>query len=87
MSTATLNSLRDYLTGTLSTNDMMWLVTELKEFVRQGNALQPYTMEELNERIAQSERESAAGMGQTCDEMLRELEEEFACEEQLSEAV
>ena len=31
MSTATLTSLRDYLFGTLSTSDMIWLVEEMKK--------------------------------------------------------
>ena len=47
-------------------------------------------MEEINARIDQAERESAAGLGQDSEEMFRELEEEFAREEQeleLAEAV
>jgi hypothetical protein len=39
-------------------------------------------MEEINARIDQAERESAAGLGQDSEEMFRELEEEFAREEQ-----
>ena len=38
-------------------------------------SLKPYTLAELNARIDQSERESAAGMGQDSEEMFRELEE------------
>ena len=40
--------------------------------------LQPYTLDEIRARIAQSERDAAAGLGQDSEEMFRELEEEFA---------
>ena len=43
--------------------------------------LKPYTMEEINARIDQAERESAAGMGRDFDDFMRELEEEFAEED------
>ena len=42
------------------------------------HSLKPYTMEEINARIDQAERESAAGLGQDSEEMFRELEDEFA---------
>ena len=45
-----------------------------------------YTIEELHARIAQSERDSAAGLGQDSEEMFREIEEEFAREEELEMA-
>ena len=48
----------------------------------------PYTMEEINSRIDQAERESAAGLGQDSEEMFREMEEEFIHEEmEVPEAV
>ena len=34
----------------------------------------PYTIEELNSRITQAEREAAAGLGQDSEEMFKELE-------------
>jgi len=44
MSTATLSNLRDYLCGTLSTSDMIWLVEEMKNFMRgPEEKLKPYT--------------------------------------------
>ena len=73
MSTQTLTGLRDYLTGTLSTNDMMWLVEELKEYVRKDEAQDPYTIEEIHERIAQSERDFAEGRYFTDDEVFEDL--------------
>ena len=51
-------------------------------------SFKPYTMEEINARIDQAERESAAGLGQDSEEMFRELEEEFAYNElEMVEAV
>lgn len=57
-------------------NDEDWWVKEMwKEPVK------PYTMDEINARIDQSEREMAAGLGQDSEEMFREIEEEFLREE------
>lgn len=49
--------------------------------------LKPYTMEEINARIDQAERESAAGMGRDFDDFMRELEEEFAEEDRKEQAM
>lgn len=92
MSTATLTGLRDYLYDTLSPANLIWLGTQLAEYGRKQEepSLKPYSMEEINAMIDQSERDSAAGLGQDSEEMFRELEEEFAREEQeleLAEAV
>ena len=73
MSTQALTGLRDYLTGTLSTNDMMWLVEELKAYVRKDEAQDPYTIEEIHERIAQSERDFAEDRYFTDDEVFEDL--------------
>ena len=43
--------------------------------------LRPYTMEEINAMIDQSERDIAEGKGQDFDDFMRELEEEFAEED------
>ena len=88
MSTSTLEGLRDYLYSTLSPSNMLWLSSQLADYAKKQEALKPYTVEELNARIDQAERESAAGLGQDSEEMFRELEEEFTREElELSEAV
>ena len=90
MSTATLTNLRDYLYGTLSTSDMMWLVEEMKEHMRSSeDRLKPYTKEELHARIAQSELDIAEGRVYDFDDVMRELEEEFADEDarELAKAV
>lgn len=82
MSTATLTGLRDYLYGTLSATDMMWLVEEMKDYMRSSEErLKPYTIEELHARIAQSERDIAEGRVYDFDEVMHELEEEFARED------
>ena len=77
MSTQALTGLRDYLYGTLSTNDMMWLVEELTDYVLKDEALKPYTIEELHERIAKSERDFADGHYITSEELFSDLNEEF----------
>lgn len=48
--------------------------------------LRPYTVEEINARIDQAERESALGLGIDTEEMLREMDEEFDREEKLEMA-
>lgn len=50
--------------------------------IRSRENLTPYTIEELHARIDQSLRDSAAGLGQESEEMFREMEEEFALEEE-----
>lgn len=91
MSTATLTGLRDYLCDTLTPANMVWLATELMEYGRkqEEQSVKPYTMEEIHARIAQSERDSAAGKVHDFDQVMQELEEEFAHEDslELAEAV
>ena len=48
--------------------------------------LRPYTIEEINARIDQAERESALGLGIDTEEMLREMDEELSSEEKLEMA-
>ena len=48
--------------------------------------LRPYTIEEINARIDQAERESALGLGIDTEEMLREMDEELSREEKLEMA-
>lgn len=88
MSKATLQSLLDFLFGMLSPSDMRWVAQQL---VDQADAddLEPYTIEELHRMVAESEREIAAGLCQDSEDVFRELEEEFAKEEepQYAEAV
>lgn len=83
MSTTALTNLRDYLTGTLSTDDIMWLVEEMKDFMRgKEEKLKPYTIEEIHTMIEESERDIEEGRVTSHEEMMREWEEELALEEQ-----
>ena len=86
MSTTVLTGLRDYLYGTLSPANLIWLGTQLTEY---GNRLkeqvQPYTMDEINAMIDEGERQIANGEYQDFDEAMDELEREFAEEDRLLE--
>ena len=56
MSTTALTNLRDYLTGTLSPDDMMWLATQLTEYTKkEDHSLKPYTKEEINSMLDEAE--------------------------------
>lgn len=84
MSTATLEGLRDYLFDTLSPRNMLWLSTQLANYARLKEQ-KPYTMEEIHNRIAQSELDIAEGRVYDFDEVIRELEEEFEIADQKRE--
>ena len=77
MSTETLSSLRDYLFGTLSRSNMLWLATQLKERADKEEDLKPYTMEELHQMVEEGRREIAEGHYCTSEEMFNDLFEEF----------
>ena len=91
MSTATLNSLLEYLYGTLTPSNMRWVGEHLIEHAEkvEDPSLKPYTIEELHARIAQSERDIAEGRVYDFDDVMNELEEEFAREDaqEMAEAV
>ena len=84
MSTVTLQNLLDYLKGTLSSSNMLWLSERLQECAKEKNdqELKPYTIEEIHARIAQSELDSAKGRVYEFDDVIREIEEEFAAIEE-----
>lgn len=73
MSTTTLYSLRDYLYGTMSADDMIWLVEELTNYIRKGDELQPYTIEELDARIDKSERDAIEGRFRPHEELFANI--------------
>ena len=91
MSKETLTNLRDYLIGTLSKEDMAWLTAELAAHAKEEEKLKPYTMEELNAMIDESEQQIANGEVYDFEEVLNEIEneldKEFEKEELLLEAV
>jgi hypothetical protein len=83
MSTQALTGLRDYLCGTLSTTDMLWLVEELTMFVKKDDfPLKRYTKEELNAMLDEAEADIAAGRVTPHEEVMREWDEEIARMEQ-----
>ena len=83
MSTATLSNLLEFLYGTLTPSNMQWLGEHLIEHAQsQKENLKPYTMEEIDAMIDESEAEIAAGLGTPHEEVMREWDEEIARMEQ-----
>ena len=78
MSTAALINLRDYLTGTLSTANMLWLSEELANCAKK-KATPPcrLTLKEMNALLDEAEAEIAAGGGTPHEEVMREWDEEI----------
>lgn len=77
MSTATLNSLLEYLYGTLSRNDMRWVADHLMEHANREEDydLKPYTMEEINAMLDAAEADIAAGRTTPHEESMRQARE------------
>lgn len=87
MSEATLTNLLEYLYETLTPSDKRWVGERLIKYANyEEEPVKPYTMEEINARIDQSERDSAEGKVYDFDDVMREIEEEFAFEEKLEMA-
>lgn len=87
MSTAVLSNLRDYLCGTLTPDNMLWLSKQLSDYAQQQKEqppLQPpYTKEEINKMLDEAEARIAAGIYVTNEEVMRWVDEELAEEEEL----
>lgn len=78
MSTAALTNLRDYLTGTLSTANMLWLSEQLADYAKKKAAPpRPLTLKEMNAILDEAEAEIAAGGGIDDDDLWKEDEEEY----------
>ncbi|MBQ9362106.1 MAG: hypothetical protein IJT97_01665 [Bacteroidaceae bacterium] len=84
MSTETLSNLRDYLYGTLTPSNMLWLAEQLTAYARQEQQ-KSYTMEEINARIDEAERQITAGLSQDSEDMFQELEKELLQEMNIKE--
>ena len=71
MCTSTLTNLREYLYGTLTPANMLWLATELTERARkeENEQLRPYTMEEIDDMLDEAEAAFEAGEYLTQDEV------------------
>ena len=81
MSTATLRGLLEYLYGTLSPSNMRWVGEHLIEYAKRKESeesLRPYTKEELLERAEEGRKQIAMGNYCTMEELLQELDEDFA---------
>ena len=81
MSEATLTSLLEYLYGALTPSNQRWVAAHLVERanMEEGEALKPYTMEEVNAMLDEAEAEIAAGIGTPHEDVMREWDEEIAC--------
>lgn len=73
MSTTVLNGLRDYLYGTLSPANMLWLAEQLRQYVLELQQQKPYTIEEVNAIIDESELQLAEGKYKSHEEVFKEL--------------
>ncbi|MBQ8969006.1 MAG: hypothetical protein IJ064_04665 [Bacteroidaceae bacterium] len=74
MSTVALNSLFEYITNSLSEEELIWLTTELTSVTsRPKRQLEPYTMAEIDARIDESERQIAMGECSATDEVFHRL--------------
>lgn len=77
MSRESLEHLRDYIQLTLSPSDISWLADELFLLSQKSQQLEPYTIEELEARVAASEQQFAEGRWKDFDNALDELEAEL----------
>ena len=74
-----MNSLLDYLYGTLSPSNMKWVAEHLLEQAKyEEEHLKPYTVEELMERAEEGRRQIAMGNYIEMDDLLQELDRDFA---------
>ena len=88
MSTTALTKLFDLLTSTLSTDDMKWLINEMKEYVCESETQsKPYTIDELRARVALSEQQIANGEWTDFDEAMDEIEKELDKEPEMAEVL
>ena len=72
MAQETLNSLLTYLLGTLSYDNRMWLAEHLVEPQTEEKVV-PYSWEEINQHLEESEREIATGIYYTNEEVMDDL--------------
>lgn len=78
MSTNILTGLRDYLYGTLSPANLWWLSEQLRQHVLELRQSQPYTKEEIDIIIAESEQQLKEGKIKTHEEVFKKLFEKKA---------
>lgn len=70
MSETTLLNLRDYLFGTLTESNMLWLAKQLLEHVKtEEKHLKPYTIEEIDSMLDAAENDFETGNHLTNEEV------------------
>ena len=85
MSSATLTNLRDYLYGTLSPANMIWLAAQLTEYADKqvySEILKRYTMEEINAILDEAEADFAARRTIPHEESMRRWKAKLAHKKQ-----
>lgn len=76
MNAVSLNNLWVYLQGlTLTADNKRWIADHLYEQARQEESVLPYTMEEINARLDEAERQVATGQLIDEEDIINELEE------------
>lgn len=86
MSTTALSGLRDFLCGSLSFDNMIWLSEQLSGYVKEHNSANnplPHTKEELNAALDEAERQFEAGEYVSNEEVIRWIDGELSKDEQL----
>ena len=80
MSTKALSGLRDYICGSLSFANILWLCKQLTDYVQQQQKTQnnplPHTKEELNAALDEAERQFKNGEYVTNEEVMRWIKDE-----------
>ncbi len=74
MSLETLTSLRDYLYGTLSTENMLWLASQLESYAKSAKK-DIYTKEDIYNIIKEGERQISEGKCMTTEEVFSSYKE------------
>lgn len=72
--TALQNAWHAILGFNLTTDNKRWIADHLYQQIREEEKLQPYTIEELHERVAKSEAQYEAGEYYTQDEVHKMME-------------
>ena len=81
-----MTSLLEYLYNALTPSNQRWVAEHLIEHADTED-LKPYTMEEINARIDQSERDFAEGNFYTHEEVMKMLDEELELTPKYAEVV
>lgn len=74
MSLETLTSLRDYLYGTLSTENMLWLAGQLESYVKSVEK-DIYTKEDIYNIIKEGEKQISEGKFKTTEQVFSSYKE------------